>query len=180
MLVWHGCSAAAMQSICAYGTADLRITDGGFFGAGIYATPHAAYAATYCVPDKDGVKTVLLCVCHVGNTYPISRRTDYPHPDKFQGGSVSCFHFQHPVPYDEATGQFDTRAANLLKSDKGMKAGFDSHYISISEKEGYQAVDSAAEYDFDEVVLKEASQVLPIAAVYFRDAKLPRAYGNLL
>ena len=35
LLTWHGCSMLAMRSICAHGTADLRSTDGGFFGAGI-------------------------------------------------------------------------------------------------------------------------------------------------
>ena len=35
MACWHGCSMVALPSICAYGTADLRTTDGGFFGAGI-------------------------------------------------------------------------------------------------------------------------------------------------
>ena len=40
-LAWHGCSVAAMRSICAYGVADLREIDGGYFGAGIYVTPNA-------------------------------------------------------------------------------------------------------------------------------------------
>ena len=39
MLTWHGCSMMAMPSICAYGTADLRTTDGGFFGSGICRCP---------------------------------------------------------------------------------------------------------------------------------------------
>ena len=35
LITWHGCSMLAMRSICSHGTADLRTTDGGFFGAGI-------------------------------------------------------------------------------------------------------------------------------------------------
>ena len=68
----------------------------------------------------------------VGNTYPISRKTDYEFPDKFVPGSVSKFHCAHPVPYDPTTGQFDMIAGNKTRSDKGLKAGFDSHFISIS------------------------------------------------
>ena len=73
---------------------------------------------------------------------------------------------QHPVPYDLVSKTFDTNAADRSKSDKGLKAGFDSHYISISKSTRYHAVDSS-HYDFDELVLKEAAQVLPIAVVYF-------------
>ena len=39
MVTWHGCSMMAIPSICAYGTADLRTTDGGFFGSGICKCP---------------------------------------------------------------------------------------------------------------------------------------------
>ena len=130
-------------------------------------TPHAGYAATYSTPNNAGERVVMLCLTVTGNTYPISRKTDYPHPDKFVGGSISCFHYQHPVPYDPVTGVFDTRKAELSKSDKGMKAGFDSHFVSVSRRAQYQAVDSRKEYDYDELVLKEAAQILPIAAVYF-------------
>ena len=73
---------------------------------------------------------------------------------------------QHPVPYDPVTQTFDMKTATTIKSDKGLKAGFDSHYISISKSKNYHAVDSS-DYDFDELVLKEAAQVLPIAVVYF-------------
>ena len=78
---------------------------------------------------------------------------------------MSTFHYQHPVPYNEETETFDVDAA--AKADKGMKAGFDSHFVSISVKEGYQVVDST-DYDYDEIVLKEAAQVLPIAIVHCR------------
>ena len=77
----------------------------------------------------------------------------------------------HPVPYDPVTKTFDTDSADRSKSDKGLKAGFDSHYISISESEGFQAVDSP-NYDYDELVLKDAAQVLPIAVVYFDVVKI--------
>ena len=129
----------------------------------------AGYAANYALPDpKTGDRVVLLCLVLAGNTYPVSRRTDYRYPDNFQGGSVSCFHYQHPVPYDEVTNSFDMRAAELQKADKGLKAGFDSHFVSVSVKDRYHAVDPPTNYDYDEIVLKEAAQVLPIAVVHFR------------
>ena len=34
MLAWHGCSHEAALSICTHGAADIRSTDGGFFGTG--------------------------------------------------------------------------------------------------------------------------------------------------
>ena len=57
-------------------------------------TPHAEYAALYSLANKEGVHAVILCLAVAGNTYPVSRKTDYPHPDNFSAGSVSCFHYQ--------------------------------------------------------------------------------------
>ena len=37
LLAWHGCSLPVVSSICSHGVADLRKTDGGFFGAGACA-----------------------------------------------------------------------------------------------------------------------------------------------
>ena len=73
---------------------------------------------------------------------------------------------QHPVPYDPVAKTY----SRAVKADKGLEAGFDSHYISISESKRNHAVDSS-DYDFDELVLKEAAQVLPIAVVYFDEAR---------
>ena len=46
------------------------------------------------VHNKEGVRAVMVCLAVAGNTYPVSRKTDYPHADNFSPGSVSCFHYQ--------------------------------------------------------------------------------------
>ena len=43
LLAWHGTAFAIVPSICSHGTADLRTTDGGFFGSGTYVTPQAGW-----------------------------------------------------------------------------------------------------------------------------------------
>ena len=57
-------------------------------------TPHAEYACTYASANKDGERAIMLCLVVAGNTYPVSRKTDYAQPESFKMGSVSCFHYQ--------------------------------------------------------------------------------------
>merc|ERR1712150_143067 len=105
----------------------------------------------------------MVVVC---NTYPISRKTDYPFPNIFDRGSYSHFHYLHPVPYDVENGKFELDKA--VRTDKGLFRGFDSHFVRISREAHYQAVDSRSQADYDEIVVKAEEQVLPIAVVYFR------------
>ena len=56
-----------------------------------------------------------------------SRKTDYPHPDLFQMGSVSRFNYLHPVPFDPDTNSFDTDTAKKNKADKGMHSQPHTH-----------------------------------------------------
>merc|ERR1719197_2345903 len=70
----HGCEKKVADSICALGAKDLRRTDPGFAGAGIYTTIQAEYAAMY----SGGV--LILCCCAASNIYPISRSMDYEKP----------------------------------------------------------------------------------------------------
>ena len=83
----------------------------------------AEYAATYASPNQSGEQVMLLCMVVARNVYPISRE-DYAYPDKYQPGSVSRFHYQHPVPFCAATNTFDLEAAHAGRTDKGLKAGF--------------------------------------------------------
>jgi hypothetical protein len=64
--VFHGCRKQVVYEICETGFANLKTTDMGYFGAGIYGTPHAEYAATVY---GDGV--VILCYMSVGHAYPV-------------------------------------------------------------------------------------------------------------
>jgi len=57
--------------------------------------------------------------------------------------------------------------ADLRKRrDKALRPGFDSHFACVSMKSKYQAV-GVEDEDFDELVVKEEAQVLPVAVVYF-------------
>jgi len=153
MLMWHGCSEKSCFEICKGGIADLRRTDGGFFGSGIYLTSYCEYALRYSTgtfnggQNPNGEYVVLLCLATVGLTYVISRKTDYPN-----NSSLSKFHYKYP---------------NGERNDKALEAGFDSHYVCVSRQNGYQAV-RAEDADYDELVLKEEAQVLPLAIVYFK------------
>jgi hypothetical protein len=170
-LVWHGCTFATVASICRTGTADLRRTDGGYFGSGPYLTPQAGYAAQYATgeltgaalePNEGGEFVMLLCVVVLGNVYPLSREADYDRPDDFGRRSVSKFHCAHPVP---GVGP----DADLAKrDDKALKPGFDGHFVSISVNRNYQATPLGEDIDFDELVVKEDAQVLPLCKVYFK------------
>jgi hypothetical protein len=180
LLMWHGCSEFAAASICRGGVADLRLTDGGYFGSGVYLTPQAAYACDYAsganvdggpYPSNErGEWVLLLCAVVVGNVYPISRRTDYDRPNDRSNLSVSDFHCAHPV----------ATAADLKKrDDKALKSGFDAHWIAIDRRDlkGQCAVPSAApdgavRPEADELVVKEEAQVLPLLKVYFTKREL--------
>ena len=115
----------------------LRTTDGGWFGAGAYLTPEAEYAAKYATGEilpngqpYDANKTycIILCAALVGLTYPITRTTDYI-TDTTNQNDISVFHYAYPAPI---AGHLDKR------TDKALKAGFDSHFIAVRVDKGYQ------------------------------------------
>ncbi len=168
-LAWHGCDKSAIDGICSYGAADLRRTDGGFFGAGIYVTPHSEYACQYSVtghsPNSEGLYPMLLCIVVLGNTYPITRSADYAYPEILSRNSVSIFHYLDPIPFNEETGKFDI--ARAKRSDKVLKARYDSHFISVKSAIDFQAIDDES-YDYDEIVVKSEHQLLPIAITYVK------------
>ena len=155
MFVWHGCPSEDVgRAISETGFADLSITDAGYFGRGVYTTPQVKYASdVYAKRADDGLKCLIFAVVAVGNTYILSRKTDY---EKVDGSPVPMCRFDcrygHP-PGESGDGK-------ALK-----KNGFDSHFVSISAKAGYQADD--VEPEFDEIVTHE-SQVLPLCRVVIR------------
>merc|ERR1719463_968689 len=75
LMTLHGATEAVVPSICSFGAKDLRRTDPGFAGAGIYTTFQAEYAAAYSGMTDSSV--MVLCCCAAGNIYPISRSSDY-------------------------------------------------------------------------------------------------------
>jgi len=126
----------------------LRLTDKGYFGSGIYSTLQAEYAMMYAESKHqttiDGESTLILCWVALGNVYPISRDTDYEgvsHKSKF---------------YHELNGF-------------ALKPGFDSHCACVDQDSGYQATkDLNQKILYDEIVVKESSQVLPRCIIYYK------------
>jgi len=146
------------MTIAHTGAADLRSTDGGYFGAGIYTTLQAQYAAAYAsgiltgasAPvTSDGCYAVLLCLAAVSNVYPVTRTNDYP-----EGSRLSVFHCKYP----EGSG----------RKDKALKAGFDGHMVAISEDRAFEAAMPGDHGVWDELVVEQERQLLPLAIVYVR------------
>jgi hypothetical protein len=155
-----------------------------------YATGELTGAAAE--PNAAGEFVMLLCVVVLGNVYPLSRQADYDRPGDFGRRSVSKFHCAHPVP---AVQVLSLRARSLHHSlrapgagdlhhslqvgpgddlakrdDKALKAPFDGHFVDISVNRGYQAAPLGEAIDYDELVVKEDAQVLPLCKVYFKRA----------
>jgi hypothetical protein len=159
-LTLHGCKKHVVDSICALGAKDLRGTDAGYAGAGIYTAIQAEYAAMY----SEGV--IILCCCVASNIYPISRNMDYE------------------KPYDSVYYDGDGRAAHSRFHDKGfddkegggmaLKPGFDAHWFCVTQPdrntlndvECYVPGDDRFPPCYDELVVKEGKQVLPIAVIH--------------
>jgi hypothetical protein len=73
-----------------------------------------------------------------------------------------------------------------VRRDQALKAGFDAHVITVSQRTAWQAADLPQSMDpasqdmdpasqdtdlaqlADEIVLKDEAQVLPVAVVYIR------------
>ena len=95
----------------------------------------------------------------VANTYPITRDTDYCHPDVPDASSIPnavCrFDFRHPLPFNEDTRRFGDQRQ---RQDKALEPGFDSHFVAVRPP-GCNAVDDVRDSDYYELVLGEPSQV---------------------
>lgn len=164
---WIGLQECWAHLICHVGPADLRMRDKGFFGAGIYTTTQAAYAKKYSQGEIEwngqnqwgsnpppSVFTMVLCWVVVGNVYPICRAVDYPnksHYSKFCDPSHSI--------------------------GRALKARFDAHCACIAADKHLQAAlwdNETGDFQkgqvlYDEIVVKEAAQILPYCVVYFKD-----------
>merc|ERR1712096_63468 len=97
-------------------------------GSGKLIPPYKENAPT----DDNGCWVLMLCIVCTGNTYVISRKTDYFSGDdkdtseSYDDLSISKFHCQWPCSTQD---QFeDTKR----RADKALKAGFDAHYIPIA------------------------------------------------
>jgi hypothetical protein len=189
-------SCGGLESICARGAKDLRKTDGGYFGAGPYVALQSEYAAGYATRTwnlpvmgvqqgrvADQEYAMVLCLVGVGNVYPGTRKADYVESGKsvFQFELVFDAHGK-PVWELDSSGQplLDVDGKRVQKrKDQALKAGFDAHVITVSQRTAWLATDLRQDMDFasqdpaqlaDEIVLKDEVQVLPVAVVYVRPA----------
>jgi hypothetical protein len=162
LLVFHGCTHDAADNICRTGFASISTTDAGFFGRGIYATTYAQYAAEYArgaltgkanLPNADGEFVVLVAWATPGLAYPVTR--DHAGADcDYLAGSVSSRFY-----------------SNRGEPAKALRSPFDSHYVCI-RRDDYQCMDGMRQGhdvapEYDEIVLGDASQLLPCYRLYF-------------
>ena len=162
LLVFHGCSHDAAHNICRTGFASISTTDAGFFGRGIYATTFPQYAAEYAtgaltgqanLPNADGEHVVLVAWATPGLAYPITRDHAGADCDYIAGSVSSRFYSDRGEPA------------------KGLRSPFDSHYVCIT-RDDYQCMDGMRQGhdvapEYDEIVLGDASQLLPCYRLYF-------------
>ena len=126
------------------------------------------YAALYS--QMSGSKVMVLCCCAVGNVYPISRATDYkaPNDKEYYGAGRGAPHSKF---YDGTN-----------KSGFALKPGYDAHWFCVSQPrrgsivdvECYIPDDERFPPCYDEIVVKEEKQVLPIAIVRFGSGRAPK------
>ena len=160
LLVFHGCTHDAAHNICRTGFASISTTDAGFFGRGIYATTFPQYAAEYAtgaltgqanLPNADGEFVVLVAWATPGLAYPITRDHAGADCDYIAGSVSSRFYSDRGEPA------------------KALRSPFDSHYVCI-RRDDQQCMDGVrhdAEPEYDELVLGDASQLLPCYRLYF-------------
>ena len=160
LLVFHGCTHDAAHNICRTGFASISTTDAGFFGRGIYATTYAQYAAEYAngaltgkanPPNANGEHVMLAAWATPGLAYPVTRDHAGADCDYIAGGVSSRFY------------------SNRGEPAKALRSPFDSHYVCI-RRDDYQCMDGMrhdVEPEYDELVLGDASQLLPCYRLYF-------------
>ncbi|EGD78403.1 hypothetical protein PTSG_09099 [Salpingoeca rosetta] len=159
LIGFHGCAEDVADNITATGTTNLSSPeDPGFFGAGIYLTPQANYAAGYSTrlltghwraPNTDGEHLMLLCAVSVGLAYPVTRRADYT-------GKMP--------PLWDATNNMLIPTCDFF--GKPLHRGCDTHYAQVTKSMHYQATPTPGTLGFEEYVVSQEAQVLPFAKVF--------------
>lgn len=146
MVLWHGCGDDVADDIVAAGAASICTTDPGYFGRGIYLSPQARYALEYARTKPEnaaGEHVILLCAVAIGLAYPVTRGADY------QPGAQLSNYF-----------------------NRGLEGSCDAQYTQVVEREingvKHQTTDHPGKFDYEEVVVNERAQVLPIAKVYVK------------
>eukprot|EP00727_Mastigamoeba_balamuthi_P003614 m51a1_g1325 hypothetical protein (597) ;mRNA; f:263564-265354 len=173
---WTGLAHEWVQPLMA--GADASLVRNGMFGTGVYASLQAEHAALVHAWESDadaGAEIpLLLSAVVVGLAYPVTRAVDYATPEEFGPWSVSAYHHAAPispaaVAKAHARDYVELEEELHRSQEKPLHAGCDAHVVSVSvsRKHKFQAAVSA-EAEFDELVLRRQSQLLPLAVVFVR------------
>lgn len=149
---WHGCSVDNAYKLAATGFANLGTTDPGYIGSGRYVTTDAEYACMYASDypnlqpkNSQGHWCVLLCLVVIGVTYPVTPTNDdftRLAPDGTVIKPGDCRFFGQSIEW-----QYDSNIARV---------GGPNYLVS-----------SVASGQYNEIVVDQDAQILPVAIAWF-------------
>ena len=145
----------------------------------------------------DYSSVLIICCCVVGNVYPLSRRGDYRTPfDKeyFKRGGSIIREAGHSMYWG---GRPEGQTWSKYDQGIALKPSYDAHWFTVTQPtagsienvECFMWDDSKNDVDesfppcYDELIVKDANQMLPMAIVHLEaaraDAGTARAAGGL-
>jgi len=151
MPVIQGTHENAAHRIAKNGFGTVATLDPGFFGQGIYFTSKLRYAAhEYAKKAEDGSLVLVISLASPGNVLPISadpKINKLPNPQGYLG--------------------------------KPRQEGYQSHYTAVYMPDkggtyGYPLRSAPTEASWDELVVFEPAQALPVFLIYLDPGKLVR------
>ena len=123
-------------------------TDPGWYGQGIYFTTKKDYVEKYAQETPNG-RIYLINLVVTGNSYPVTEQPfDLP------------YNPSAPLPPNSFVG-------------KAPKAGYQSHYIVVETDQygdGYPVQRIQSKEPFDELVIFDGMQALPLFLIYCKDS----------
>jgi hypothetical protein len=171
--MFHGCrSVEAANSIADSGFERLQSTDSGYFGAGIYVTPQADYAARVygrAADDDDNCCACIVLSCAITlNVLPVLRSAQVAR-------AARLAHAEAPESGDGAAPAAAAAGADVLAS---LPATIDSHWACVVPRSAeqhasgceveYDALDAGADVGkaaYDELVVRNSHQLLPMFVI---------------
>jgi hypothetical protein len=140
--VVHGTSENAAHRIAKNGFGTVATLDPGWYGQGIYVTSKVSYASIYAQETPDG-KVFMVSIAIPGNVFPISEPPFTPKGEDNPHGFLG----------------------------KPCQPGYQSHYTVVTEEGercGYPLQGTPSVTSWDELVVFEPSQLLPIFVFYMK------------
>jgi len=168
VLVVQSTSENAAKRIAKNGFGIVASLDKGWYGQGIYTTSKIRYARTYDLTYKSGTYVISLAI--PGNTFPI---TDWTREERVKSmADVSKTH-SHLSKSDSLykksdsmqTKKSDSSQPKIPFEGKPCRPGYQSHYSVVSTNGLPLRPEKMEPSSYDELVLFESSQILPIFVV---------------